>query len=49
MKGLRGAATLRRACCELQYLSDLDRLIETVFETQHRADSEEAGAGVPFP
>jgi tRNA-dihydrouridine synthase B len=49
MKGLRGAATLRRACCELQYLSDLDRLIETVFETQRRADSEEAGAGVPFP
>jgi tRNA-dihydrouridine synthase B len=49
MKGLRGAATLRRACCELQYLSDLDRLIETVFETQRRADSEEAGEGVPFP
>lgn len=38
MKGLRGAATLRRACCELQYLSDLDRLIETVFEQQRRAD-----------
>jgi tRNA-dihydrouridine synthase B len=49
MKGLRGAATLRRACCELQYLSDLDRLIETVFETQRRADSEDSGEGVAFP
>jgi tRNA-dihydrouridine synthase B len=49
MKGLRGAATLRRACCELQYLSDIDRLIETVFEQQRRADAEDEAHGVTFP
>lgn len=43
MKGLRGASTLRRACCELQYLSDLDRLIDTVFEQQRRAGEDESG------
>lgn len=38
MKGLRGAAALRRACCQLQHFADIDRLIEQVFESQ-RADS----------
>ena len=38
MKGLKGAAALRRACCELTYLSDLDGLIETVFDQQRRAE-----------
>ena len=37
MKGLKGAAALRRACCQLTYLSDLDELIETVFDEQRRA------------
>ena len=31
MKGLKGAASLRRYCCELSHLEDLDRLIEAVF------------------
>ena len=37
LKGLKGAAALRRACCQLTYLSDLDELIETVFDEQRRA------------
>lgn len=37
MKGLRGAAALRRAACQLQHFEDLDALIERVFESQ-RAD-----------
>ena len=41
MKGLKGAAALRRACCQLTYLSDLDGLIETVFDQQRRAGAEE--------
>lgn len=50
MRGLRGAATLRRECCTLQYLSDLDRLIERVFAEQRRAglDPDDARE-VPFP
>ena len=45
MRGLKGAAALRRACCQLTYLSDLDQLIETVFAEQRRAARrpEEAG------
>lgn len=41
MKGLRGAAALRRVCCELTYLSDVDRLIEAVFRQQRAAGDEE--------
>ena len=50
MRGLRGAAALRRECCALQYLTDLDRLIEKVFDEQRRAaaDPDDARA-VPFP
>ena len=49
MKGLRGAAELRRVCCQLEYLSDIDRLIETVFEQQRRAAEEEPPREIPFP
>ena len=31
MHGLRGAAGLRRACCELAHFEDIDRLIEQVY------------------
>ena len=31
MKGLKGAAALRRACCELQHFPDVDRLIDKVY------------------
>lgn len=41
MKGLKGAASLRRICCELQYLSDIDRLIAAVFEQQRLAENAE--------
>lgn len=41
MKGLKGAATLRRICCELQYLQDLDRLIDAVFEQQRMGEAED--------
>lgn len=34
MKGLRGAAALRRACCGLQRFADVDALIERVYESQ---------------
>ena len=36
MKGLKGAAALRRAACSLTYLSDLDSLIDTVFTAQRK-------------
>ena len=49
MKGLRGAANLRRVCCELQYLTDIDRLIEAVFEEQRRAGEAGDAGEVPFP
>ena len=50
MKGLKGAASLRRYCCELTHLEDIDRLIEAVFDQQRKAgldpnDERE----VPFP
>lgn len=37
MKGLRGAASLRRACCQLQHFEDVDALIERVYEAQRAA------------
>ncbi len=40
MRGLKGAAALRRVCCSLTYLSDLDELIEAVFAEQRRAGAE---------
>ena len=50
MKGLKGAAALRRYCCELTHLEDLDRLIEAVFDQQRRAQPEdESPREVPFP
>ncbi len=49
MKGLRGAAALRKAACSLQYLSDVDRLIETVFDVQRRAQAGEVEIEIPFP
>ena len=49
MKGLKGAASLRRICCELEHLTDLDRLIEAVFEQQRRAAEPEDAREVPFP
>lgn len=49
MKGLKGAASLRRYCCELTHLEDLDRLIEAVFDQQRRAAEEDDTREVPFP
>jgi tRNA-dihydrouridine synthase B len=49
MKGLRGAAGLRKACCELQYLDDLDTLIDAVFEAQRRPGDPDDTREVPFP
>ena len=34
MKGLRGAASLRKACCSLQHFEDVDALIEQVWRLQ---------------
>ena len=34
MKGLRGAASLRRACSMLEHFEDVDRLINTVYRLQ---------------
>ena len=31
MRGLKGAAALRRACCELQHFPDVDKLIDKVY------------------
>ena len=36
MKGLKGAAALRRACCELQHFEDVDRLIDKVYAAGNR-------------
>ena len=36
MKGLKGAAALRRACCELQHFLDVDRLIDKVYAAGNR-------------
>ncbi|MCI2048063.1 MAG: tRNA dihydrouridine synthase DusB [Faecalibacterium sp.] len=49
MRGLRGAAGLRKACCALQYLSDLDTLIEAVFEAQRHPAEADDTREVPFP
>ena len=50
MKGLKGAASLRRYCCELSHLEDLDRLIETVFAEQRRAEADPDDVReLPFP
>ena len=38
MKGLKGAGALRRACCQLTYLSDMDDLIAEVFAQQRRPE-----------
>ena len=50
MKGLKGAASLRRYCCELSRLSDLDTLIDAVFDQQRRAAQDpDDTREVPFP
>ncbi|MGN0707317.1 MAG: tRNA dihydrouridine synthase DusB [Faecalibacterium sp.] len=49
MKGLKGAAGLRRICCELERLEDIDRLIEAVFDQQRRAADPDDVREVPFP
>lgn len=36
MRGLKGAASLRRACCELSYFTDVDDLIEKVYNAGNR-------------
>lgn len=36
MKGLRGAAALRRACVTLERFTDLDRLIDLVYQAQEK-------------
>ena len=50
MKGLKGAAALRRCCCTLTHLEDLDELIDAVFEEQRKAglDPDDVRE-VPFP
>ena len=50
MKGLKGAAALRRYCCTLSRLEDLDELITAVFEEQRKAglDPDDVRE-VPFP
>lgn len=49
MKGLKGAASLRKECCELSHLEDLDRLIEAVFDCQRRAADPDDVRELPFP
>ena len=49
MKGLRGAAHLRRACCSLSHLEDLDDLIAEVFAAQRHADDPDDTREIPFP
>lgn len=49
MKGLKGAASLRKICCELTRLEDLDRLIEAVFDCQRRAADPDDLRELPFP
>lgn len=36
MRGLKGAAALRRACCELSHFEDVDLLIQKVYEAGNR-------------
>ena len=49
-QGLKGAAALRRCCCTLSRLEDLDELIAAVFEEQRKAglDPDDVRE-VPFP
>ena len=50
MKGLKGAAALRRCCCTLSRLEDLDELIAAVFEEQRKAGQDPDDVReVPFP
>ena len=50
MKGLKGAAALRRYCCTLSRLEDLDELIAAVFEEQRKAGHGPGRrAGSPLP
>ncbi len=49
MKGLKGAAELRRICCEMSSLADLDRLIDAVFAAQRGPGDETDARQVPFP
>ena len=50
MKGLKGAASLRRYCCELTHLEDIDRLIEAVFDQQRKAGLDpDDTRQIPFP
>ncbi len=49
MRGLRGAAALRKEACALQYLEDVERLIEKVFEAQRKAEAEAVENEIPFP
>lgn len=49
MKGLKGAASLRKVCCELSHLEDLDRLIEAVFDCQRHAADPDDVRELPFP
>ncbi len=50
MKGLKGAANLRRYCCSLTHLQDLDELIAAVFEQQrHAVQDEDDAREIPFP
>lgn len=49
MKGLKGAASLRKVCCELSHLEDMDRLIEAVFDCQRRAADPDDVRELPFP
>lgn len=49
MKGLKGAASLRKVCCELSHLENLDRLIEAVFDCQRRAADPDDVRELPFP
>lgn len=44
MRGLRGAASLRRECCALRHFSDLDVLIERAWALQN---TEKTGAAEP--
>ena len=36
MKGLKGAAGLRRACCQLSHYEDLDALFQKVYDAGNR-------------
>mgnify|MGYP004514390405 FL=1 len=50
MKGLKGAANLRRYCCTLSHLEDLEELITAVFAEQRKAGLDpDDEREVPFP